>query len=176
MHKSKDFQNKIYLGVYTCAYALLSLILKVNDFFWINHANCESSYILILIMHNIIFDIVVSLWNLYVEFYKCELHWLIRKCVGLPMWHMRILWWNMTFCFQKMKIRTLCKFFWMIQLSVSTLIMIWKLPMHSEIYKLGTEASPCMRMSSVWILNFGSCNSVLWRERQHNNRSWVNSS
>jgi len=48
---------------------------------------------------------------------------------------------------------------------------------HSEIYKLGTEVSPCIRMSSVWILNFEIVQlCVLWRERQHSNRPWVNSS
>jgi hypothetical protein len=61
--KSKDFQNKMHVGVYTCGYVLLSLILKVYDKLLINRANSEINYILILMMHNIIFDIFVSLWN-----------------------------------------------------------------------------------------------------------------
>jgi hypothetical protein len=45
------------------------------------------------------------------------------------------------------------------------------------IIKLGIKANPCMRVSSIWILNFGIMQScVLWREKQHGNWSLVNSS
>jgi hypothetical protein len=62
--KVKIFKIKCMLvHVYICGYVLLSLILKVYDKLLINRANSEINYILILMMHNIIFDIFVSLWN-----------------------------------------------------------------------------------------------------------------
>jgi len=120
--------------IWVCIYIYMCICLIVIDsqIIWeiLNKScNSESSYILILIIHNIIFDIVVLLGNLYVEFYKCKLPWLTWKGIGLPMWQMRILWWDMTLCFWKVEIETLCIIFSMIQLFVSTLIMIWKVPM-----------------------------------------------
>jgi hypothetical protein len=61
------FLNKIYLGVYTRVYVLLLLLIFKKVQFWINHANIESSYVLITMMHNVIYDIVMPSWNLYVD-------------------------------------------------------------------------------------------------------------
>lgn len=55
-----NFLNKICLGVYTRVYVLLLLLIFKRVKFLINLANSESSYILMTMMHNVIYDIVMT--------------------------------------------------------------------------------------------------------------------
>jgi hypothetical protein len=120
--------NEMCLGVYTCAYVLLSLILKLNNFFWINHVNTKSSYLLIMLMDNVRFiqwcHCRIYMWNFISMncIVDLEKHWIANATDDIFMIKYDIEFFGSGHC-------TLYMIYEWSILTMSLLIIIWKLPM-----------------------------------------------